>query len=99
MGIGRYFRRRDEDAELAQEIEGHVQHETDENVARGMTAEEARRWARIRFGSAQNVREDVWRWNTIGVLDDLWRDFRYVVRTLRRAPGFAIAVILVMALG
>jgi predicted permease len=99
MGIGRYFQRREQDAELAREIEAHIAHETDENVARGMTALEARRRARIKFGSARIVREDVWKWNTIGVLDDLWRDLRYVVRTLRRTPGFAISVILVMALG
>jgi predicted permease len=99
MKIGRYFRRRDEDAELAREIEAHIAHETDENVARGMTGEEAQRWAQIKFGSARNVREDVWEWNTVGMIDDLWRDLRYVLRTLRRAPGFALAVIVVMALG
>jgi len=99
MGVRRYFRRRDEDAELAREIEAHVAHETDENVARGIDPVEARRRALVKFGSTQNVREDVWEWNTIEVLDGLWRDFRYVVRTLRRAPGFAVAVIVVMALG
>jgi len=99
MGIRRYFQRRNQDAELAREIEAHIAHETDENVARGMTAVESRRRAQIKFGSAQNVREDVWEWNTAGVIDDLWRDLRYVLRTLRRAPGFALAVIVVMALG
>src|SRR4029077_14059728 len=99
MGIGRYFQRKEQDAELAREIEAHIAHETDENVARGMTAEQARRRARIKFGSARIVREDVWEWNKIGVLDDLWRDFRYVLRTLTRTPGFALAVIVVMALG
>jgi predicted permease len=99
MGMGRYFRRKDEDAELTREIEAHIAHEIDENVARGMTAEEARRRALVKFGSRRIVREDLWRWNTIGVLDDVWRDLRYVLRTLRRAPGFALAVILVMALG
>ena len=76
MGIGRYFQRRDQDADLAREIEAHIAHEIDENVARGMTAGESRRRAQIKFGSAQNVREDVWEWNTVGVIDDLWRDLR-----------------------
>jgi len=71
MGIGRYFQRRDKDADLAQEIEAHIAHEIDENMARGMTAGESRRRAQIKFGSAQNVREDVWEWNTVGVIDDL----------------------------
>ena len=99
MGLRRYFRRRDEDAELARELEAHVAIETDENIARGMDPVEARRRAMVKFGSAGNAREDVWKWNTIGVLDDVWRDLRYVLRTLRRAPGFALAVIAVMALG
>jgi predicted permease len=99
MNWRRYFRRRDEDAELVREIGAHVAHETDENIARGMDAVEARRRALVKFGSAGNVREDVWEWNTIGALDDVWRDLRYVMRTLRRAPGFALTVIAVMGLG
>jgi predicted permease len=99
MGWRRYFRRRDEDEELAREIEAHVAHETDENIARGIDPIEARRKALVRFGGVMNVREDVWKWNTMGVVDDMWRDLRYVGRTLRRAPGFALSVILVMGLG
>jgi predicted permease len=37
-----------------------------------------------------------WNWNW---LESAWRDFRYGVRTLLRAPGFALTAILVMALG
>jgi predicted permease len=99
MRVGRFFRRRDEDEELAQEIEAHIAHEIDENIARGLSAEEARRRALVKFGSRRNVREDLWEWNTIGLLDKVMRDLRYVLRTLRRAPGFALAVILVLALG
>jgi predicted permease len=99
MRIGRFFRRRGEDSELAREMEAHVALETDENIARGMTVEEARRRALVKFGSPGNVREDLWQWNTIGFLDNVTRDVRYVLRTLRRAPGFAVAVILVMGLG
>jgi predicted permease len=99
MNVGRFFRRREEDAELAREIEAHIAHEIDENVARGLSAEEARRRALVKFGSRRNVREDLWEWNTIGLLDKVMRDLRYVLRTLRRAPGFALAVIVVLALG
>jgi MacB-like periplasmic core domain len=99
MSIDRFFSRREKDTDLALEIETHIAHEIDENVGRGMNAEEARRRAYVKFGSRQNVREDVWRWNTIGLLDNAQRDLNYVLRTLRRAPGFALVVILVMALG
>src|SRR6202048_4830526 len=99
MSIRRFFRRRGEDEELVREMEAHVAHEVDENIARGLPEAEARRVARLKFGSAVSVREDVWEWNTVEILDSVWRDLKYAVRTLRRAPGFALAVILVMALG
>jgi putative ABC transport system permease protein len=88
-----------EDEELRREMEAHIAHEADENVARGMSAEEARRRALVKFGSRANVREDLWQWNTIGIVDRLVRDVGQVLRVLRRSPGFALAVIVVMALG
>src|SRR5262249_28308389 len=99
MSVWRFLRRKAEDEELRREMEAHVAHEMDENVAKGMPAEEARRRALAKFGSRENVREDVRRWNTIGVLEGAVRDLRHVMRALRRAPGFALAVIVVMALG
>ena len=99
MNMWRFWRRKAEDEELQREMEAHIAHEVDENVARGVSAEEARRRALVKFGSRKNVREDVWEWNTVGVLDRLARDVGHVLRMLRRAPGFAVAVILVMALG
>jgi predicted permease len=99
MNIRRFLRRKAEDDELQREMEAHIAHEADENLARGMSAEEARRRALVRFGSQGNVREDVWRWNTLGGLERLLGDLRHVLRALRRAPGFALAVGLVMALG
>src|SRR6266404_1022512 len=99
MSIRRFFRRRGEDDELLREMEAHVAHEIDENIARGLPEAEARRRARLKLGSAVSVREEVWEWNTVEMLDSVWRDLKYAVRTLRRAPGFAIAVVLVMARG
>lgn len=99
MGFRKYWRRNEEDGELRREMEAHIAHEADENVARGMVEEEARRKARIKFGSETTAREEVWEWNGVALVDGLLRDLRYVGRSLRRAPGFAVAVILVMALG
>ena len=86
MGIRRFLQRRNDDAALAREIEAHVAIETDENIARGMDAVEARRRALVKFGSAGNVREDVWEWNTIGVLEDLSLA-RYFSVAMRRTTG------------
>jgi putative ABC transport system permease protein len=99
MSWRRFFRRRRSDAELQEEIRTYLEEETTENIARGMSSEEARRQARIKLGNPQGVREALWRQNTVTAIDDIWRDLRYAARTLRRTPGFAMIAVLVMALG
>ncbi len=99
MRLRRFFRRRFEDAELTREMESHLAHEMDENLARGLSEEEARRRAYVKFGSRVNVREQVWQRNTVRFLDNLIRDLRYAGRTISRAPGFALAAVLVIGLG
>jgi predicted permease len=95
----RFFTRRRRDAELAEEMEQHLAQEIDDNVARGMSPEEARRRAILKFGSARRVREDLWQQSTFAFIDNLWRDLKYAARTLTRSPGFTVMAVLVMALG
>jgi len=99
MSWRRFFRRRREDAELQEEIRAYLEEETAENIVRGMSAEEARRQARIKLGNPERVREALWRQNTATAIDDVWRNVKYAARTLRRTPGFAVIAVLVMALG
>jgi predicted permease len=99
MNLRRFFSRRKRDAEFATEIDAHIAHEIDENLARGLSAEEARRQAYLKFGSPRRIREEEWDQNTFRFFDDLWRDCRYSARTLWRTPGFALVAIVVMALG
>ncbi len=95
----KFFRRNQADAELSQEIDLFLAEEIDDNIARGVTPDEARRRARLKFGNSQQVHETLWRQNTLAVADNLSRDLRYAVRTLSRSPGFAFVAVLVMALG
>lgn len=93
------FRRRTERARLEQELEFHLEQQIAENVAHGMSNDEARSAAFRRFGNPALLREQTrstWSWNS---LEKLGRDLRYGLRTLRRAPGFALVAISVMALG
>ncbi|HZD09487.1 MAG TPA: ABC transporter permease, partial [Candidatus Limnocylindrales bacterium] len=69
------------------------------NVASGMSPDEARRQAYLKLGSPQQVRERVWQWNTVGLIDDVVQDLRYALRTFRRMPGFAAVALLTLALG
>ena len=99
VGLRKFFSRRKRDAEFAREIETHIAHEIDENLASGLSPEEAHRQAYLKFGSPRRVREEEWEFNTLRFIDDLWRDFRYSTRTLWRTPGFAFVAVIVMALG
>ena len=99
MSWRRFFRRTRSDADVAHEIELHLVQETEENLARGMSAAEARRQAHLKFGSPRGVREELWQRNTLEPLEVAWRNIRYAARTLRRSPGFTLLVVLVMGLG
>jgi len=99
MNFKRYFSRRRRDADLASEIEAYIELEADENRSRGLSPEEARRRAYVKFGSPRRVRESEWENNTMKFMSSFWRDVRYAVRTLARTPGFTIAAVLVMAIG
>jgi putative ABC transport system permease protein len=99
VSIGRFFRRASRDADRAEEIEAHLQYEIDEHLAAGATAEEARRRAYLKFGNPTRVREELWRMNSIALLENFLRDARYAWRTLLRNPGYALIGVLTLGLG
>ena len=45
------------------------------------------------------MHEDLWYQNSFAFLEGILRDLKYAVRSLAHAPGFALTVILIMALG
>jgi predicted permease len=86
------------DAHLYDELQFHLEHQIAENIAAGMSAEEARYAALRTFGNPALLQEQAratWSWSW---LDSLRRDLRYGFRTLARTPGFSIIAIAVMAL-
>ncbi len=99
MSWRRFWRRRGADGDLAQEIDLYLAEEIDENIARGMSPDEARRRAYLKFGSPQQVRESVWQQNSVTLVDSALRDLKYAARTLSRSPGFTLIAVVVMALG
>jgi macrolide transport system ATP-binding/permease protein len=99
VNLKRFFLRSRKDAELARELESHLAHETDDNRARGLTPEEARRQAQMKLGNPLVIRDRVWEANRLRWFEDAGRDVRYAARILARAPGFTCVAVVVMALG
>src|SRR5262249_55353181 len=93
------FRKKRYDAEMTEEIQYHLDSLIDRKIAAGMSPMEARFAARREFGGIEQIKElarnqRIWMWP-----DQVWQDFRFGLRMLRRNPGFSFLAILCLTLG
>jgi predicted permease len=93
------FKRSQVEQELTDELQYHLEMETEENLAKGLTCEEARRSALLAIGGIDQKKEECRDTRGLQWLDDGIRDLSYGFRFLRRNPGFTILAAMTLALG
>jgi predicted permease len=93
------FHRAEMERELDEELRFHLEKEIEQNLARGMTAEEARLAALCNFGGIERVKEESRDVRGVRFVEEFWEDLRYGTRMLRKNPGFTLVVIVMLSLG
>jgi hypothetical protein len=93
------FRSQQLDRDVKEEMASHIEMAVEENLRRGMSAEEARRQALVRFGGVQQAIERHRESRNLPWVDVLRQDLRFTLRMLRRDVGFAVVAVLILALG
>ena len=86
-------------SELEAELRFHIEKQTEANIAAGMSPDEAQRQATIAFGGTESVREECHGQRRLSFLEATLYDIRYGLRGFRCSPGFALTVIVTIAVG
>ena len=92
------LRKRQVEGQLDEEVRAFVTLVSDEKMAAGMTAEEARRTALAEFGGMEQVKQSVRDHRAGAGLEVLWQDVRFGMRQLLRNPGFTWTALITLAL-
>jgi predicted permease len=94
----RFGRRRRYD-DLSVSIHEHIEERTEELVEEGMPRAQAEQAARREFGNVALLQErsrEAWQWPA---LESILADLKFAFRRLRKSPGFAVTVLLTLAIG
>ena len=85
--------------EMDAELQSHIEAYTEDLIRNGMVPEEARRRARIEFGSIEQTKEECRHARGINVIETVSQDLRYALRLQRRSWNLAAVAVPTLALG
>ena len=97
--IAGVFAGRHADDDVREELQSHVDMQTEENIRRGMHPDEAHRQAMLASGGLAQATEAVRDQRGLPWIESIAADMRYALRALRHSPAFTAVVVITLALG
>ncbi|HEY2379068.1 MAG TPA: ABC transporter permease [Gemmatimonadaceae bacterium] len=99
MWLRALFHRDRIERDMSKEMQFHLERETELNIRRGLSLDEAQRAARVAFGGVEQMKDASRDTRGTAHIESIARDIRYAIRSLKNRPAFTLTVIATLALG